>query len=365
MYRETELVSIGKRENNKKRNYLVINPLQGKHVPVCPGKAFELFDKLAEIVKKEYGGEELLVIGFAETATAIGANTAIRLGARYIQTTREEILQAEYIYFTEAHSHATEQKLLKADIDKAIGIVDRIIFIEDEVTTGNTILNIVRKMEEIYRRNLKFSVASILNGMTEESMRSYEEKGIRCHYILKVDHGDYGRLAQQYTDTGNYEKCDISGRYEAKEAGFTGWMDTRRMVDSLKYQKSCETLWKDMKAAYGFKKDESVLVIGTEEFMYPALFIAGCIEDEGCRVRCHSTTRSPIEVSADPSYPLRTRYELRSMYDSDRITYIYDIESCDRVFIITDAQSSEESGKNSLINALMKKNSEVHLIRWC
>lgn len=28
MYKETELVSIGKRENNKKRNFLVINPLQ-------------------------------------------------------------------------------------------------------------------------------------------------------------------------------------------------------------------------------------------------------------------------------------------------------------------------------------------------
>ena len=68
MYKETELVSIGKRENNKKRNFLVINPLQGKHIPVRPGKAFELFDELAEIIKKEYGGEELLVIGFAETA---------------------------------------------------------------------------------------------------------------------------------------------------------------------------------------------------------------------------------------------------------------------------------------------------------
>ena len=70
-------------------------------------------------------------------------------------------------------------------------------------------------------------------------------------------------------------------------------------------------------------------------------------------------------VFSDDTYPLKVRYELKSLYDKNRTTYIYNIESSDRVFIITDAQGSEETGKNSLINALMKKNSEVHLIRWC
>lgn len=365
---EEELVSVGKRENNKKRNYLVINPLQGKHIPVRPGKALELFDTLAGLVKDAYGGESLLVIGFAETATAIGAQAAIRLGTRYIQTTREEISQADYIHFSEAHSHATEQKLVKEAVDKAIGEVGRIVFIEDEVTTGNTILDIVHKLEERYGRNMKFSVASILNGMTEEHMRLYEEKGIRCHYILKTSHEDYGRIAQRYTESGTYEACDISGGYEVGEVRYQGLMDTRRMVDSRAYLKGCESLWKAVKASFHFKKGERVLVVGTEEFMYPALFIGRCMEDGGCEVWCHSTTRSPIAVSEDPGYPLRTRYELKSMYDPGRVTYIYDIDSYDRVFIITDARETgniEDAGKNSLVNALRKKNSEIHLIRWC
>ena len=39
-------------------------------------------------------------------------------------------------FFSEAHSHATEQKLVKDDIDRVINDIDRIVFIEDEVTLG-------------------------------------------------------------------------------------------------------------------------------------------------------------------------------------------------------------------------------------
>ena len=34
-YTEKDLVKIAKRENNTKRNYLVVDPLQGKHIPVA------------------------------------------------------------------------------------------------------------------------------------------------------------------------------------------------------------------------------------------------------------------------------------------------------------------------------------------
>ena len=72
-YTQSDCVRIAKRENNTKRNYLVVNPLQGKHIPVSPSKSLELFDSLAGRVKAAYPGERILFIGFAETATAIGA----------------------------------------------------------------------------------------------------------------------------------------------------------------------------------------------------------------------------------------------------------------------------------------------------
>ena len=41
-YTEKDLVKIAKRENNTKRNYLVVDPLQGKHIPVLPSEALSI-----------------------------------------------------------------------------------------------------------------------------------------------------------------------------------------------------------------------------------------------------------------------------------------------------------------------------------
>ena len=124
-------------------------------------------------------------------------------------------------------------------------------------------------------------------------------------------------------------------------------------------------MWHEIDAAFKFEAGERVLVVGTEDFMYPALFAARCMEEKGVLAWSHSTTRSPVMVFADESYPLKTRYELKSLYDKDRTTYLYNIESYDRVFIITDAAGGEEEGKNSLMGAIARKNNNINLIRWC
>jgi len=94
-----EIVSIAKRENNAKRLYLVVNRLQGKHVPAAPCASMEMFHALAKKVKEAYKGQPLLAIGFAETATAIGAAIAAELDLPYIQTTRESIPGVGYLDF--------------------------------------------------------------------------------------------------------------------------------------------------------------------------------------------------------------------------------------------------------------------------
>ena len=51
MYTENSIVRIAKRENNKKRNYLVVNRLQGKHIPISPNESLKMFQALAEQIK--------------------------------------------------------------------------------------------------------------------------------------------------------------------------------------------------------------------------------------------------------------------------------------------------------------------------
>lgn len=378
-YQQKDLVRIAKRENNTKRSYLVVDPLQGKHVPVEPSKALNLFKSLAEKLQGKYEGERLLLIGFAETATAIGAQAAITLGTKYIQTTREVIPDARYLFFSEAHSHATEQKLVKDDIDRVINDIDRIVFIEDEVTTGNTIMNIIKIITKEYQKKIKFAVASLLNGMTEESLKIYQDEKIELHYLVKTDHSGYGAVAEQYRCDGLYicaipenhthESADIDVQSEKNMRehiiSIPGWMNARRFVDAKQYEAACRKLAETVIAETGVKQGERVLVIGTEEFMYPALLTGYEIEKMGCVVRCHSTTRSPIAVSTEEEYPLHCRYELRSLYDPDRKTFIYDLENYDRVIVMTDSALVSLKGLETLTYALRMKNENITVIRWC
>lgn len=377
-YQEKDLVKIAKRENNTKRSYLVVDPLQGKHVPVEPSKALNLFKSLAEKLQGKYEGERLLLIGFAETATAIGAQAAITLGTKYIQTTREVIQDARYLFFSEAHSHATEQKLVKDDIDRVINDIDRIVFIEDEVTTGNTIMNIIKIITKEYQKKTKFAVASLLNGMTEEYLKIYQDEKIELHYLVKTDHSGYGAVAEQYRCDGLYicaipenhthESADIDVQSEKNMRehiiSIPGWMNARRFVDAKQYEAACRKLAETVIAETGVKQGERVLVIGTEEFMYPALLTGQEIEKMGCEVRSHSTTRSPIAVSTEEEYPLHCRYELRSLYDPDRKTFIYDLESYDRVIVMTDSALVSLKGLETLTYALRMKNENISVIRW-
>ena len=196
MYKEKQLVGIAKRENNTKRKYLVVNRLQGKHIPVRPKEAFQMFSELAAQVREAYAGERLLLVGFAETATAIGAALATELDTLYIQTTREDVSGAEYLYFSESHSHATEQKLVRNELDGRIEAIDRIVFVEDEVTTGNTILKIVNLLAAEYPGKTAFAVASLLNGMQEEALEVYRKRKIPVHYLVKTDHSSYTQAAE-------------------------------------------------------------------------------------------------------------------------------------------------------------------------
>lgn len=369
MYTQQQLVRIARRENNKKRAYLVVNPLQAKHMAVSPHEALKLFETLADQIEKKYKKESLLLIGFAETATAIGAALAVKLNTNYIQTTRESIEGVEYLYFTESHSHATEQKLVKDDMDAIINSptnpIQRILFVEDEVTTGNTILNIIDLIKKQYSSSIHFSVASLLNGMNDEAQKKYNDQNIKLHYLVKTDHSSYTELADYYKGDGYYYPANVTiPKIQYQTITLTGYSNARRIVQGSSYQNACEQLWKQLQDNIHLDNTKRILVIGTEEFMYPALYIGSKLE-KNYIVKCHSTTRSPIVTSSERDYPLHSRFELDSLYEERRKTFLYDIGHYDIVLILTDSKIIAKEGIHSLINALNDcGNQNVILVRW-
>ena len=366
IYRESDLVRIAKRENNKKRGYLVINRKQGKHIPVSPGEAFAMFHALADLLKEPYRDERLLVVGFAETATAIGACVAADLHAAYMQTTREEISGCAYLSFCESHSHATWQRLVRDDLCAAMEAAERIVFVEDEVTTGNTILSAVESMEKDLGLMEKFSVASILNGMDAGAEEEFKNRGIPLHYLVKTDHSAYQSQASAYAGDGQYKKPQTGlFPHPVRILEPSGYLDARRLQMSDAYVAACGEMSRQVLSHVLPDTAKRYLVLGTEEFMFPGLFLAKRLEEAGCTVRFHATTRSPIAVSREAEYPLHVRYELCSMYETGRRIFLYDPAPYDETILVCDACKATEEGTNSLLHALWESGSRhITSVRW-
>lgn len=350
-------VRVCKREANTKRNYLVLNALQCKHLPSSPNEALHMFDMLAESLPSFYSLEKILCVGFAETATAIGFEIARYYSWDYIHTTRENE-DCEFYQFSEEHSHATEQKLAFEDFGK----YERILFVEDEVTTGKTILNIIEKLQGYYP-SMKYGVASILNGMSDENLAEYKNHGIIISYLNKIDNSRFSAIADEVVADGI--KISIEPRRDARIEDYESVsvsLNPRHIMDSCAYNIALRQIWDSVKKI-DFSKMHRVCIVGTEEFMFPAVFIGSYIENLCLDVVSHSTTRSPIEVSKDEEYPLNVRYSLPSVYDANRSTFIYNIDKYDLVLILTE-NKTQDTGLSCLIDLFrLKGNDNIKVVK--
>ena len=365
-----DLITVAKRENNNKRSYLYVNPVQGKHIPVSPSLSIDLFSQMAAIVEKQFENERLLVIGFAETATAIGATIACKAGnaVYYMNTTREEVPDAEYLFFTESHSHAVEQRLVKNGLAQILPHIDRIVFAEDEVTTGKTIEKLIRVLQSDFDcGHCRFGIISILNSMPEERMQMFREKQIACAYLYRIP------VRYRVDEIENHSYAPLPRRVlfdgrEYREIKETDGWNSRIVTSTERIRKQVDLFVENIFSQLDVLKDAGkVLVLGTEEFMFPGMLLGQRIEQEYPEicVRFHATTRSPIEISGDAGYPLHSRSLLYSLYEENRQTYLYNIGACDCVILVTDADPVQKRGMNSLMGAVTEAgNKNIILVRW-
>lgn len=354
-----------KRENNSRRNYLLVNSLQGKHIPANPEKVLALFGQLAEEVKKHIGNEKTVFIGFAETATAVGAEVASYFkNAYYIHTTREISTPGKPVAeFKEEHSHAVEHLLYCDNWDEIIKDAEHIVFAEDEISTGKTIMNFVRVLKENNKvtDRIKFSACSILNGMSSEREAELLSEGMEFYWLLK--HSAEPESEEVYC----YTEKEITSRdaYSLDEITFNGMINPRTGICASEYKKACCDLAVNIRSRLCPETDSSIAVIGTEECMYPAICTAMELKKSGIiNTVTHSTTRSPIIAENSENYPLKYRHRIESFYDKNRKTYIYNscLSKYDAVIIVTDS-SGVDYDFTAFSNAFSKSDSFT-IVRW-
>lgn len=373
--------------NNPKRRFLFVSNVLGKHISEKPstilgfgrllamayyerstGKTAFDHDKLIdELNNNSYSpdnkvgyliDEETLVIGFAETATSLAHSVfdSFENCKGFYHTTREQIISDEnVIRFEEEHSHATSHKIYQSS-DLLIKDAKKIILVDDEISTGNTLINIIREINRDYGVR-SFSILTLLDWRNSESIEKLSnfsrENGIDIDVVC------IGKGTINEVKVGDIKQEDISGHDIFKKIETKSIINetTTKSIERIIYiddlpmkkLKNSKELHDNSNyisytGRFGLTKDKhnelkaqisiiskmlskhvlgKTLILGTEEFMYIPLRIAAELQGD---IKFKSTTRSPIYPLKEDGYPIKSGISFSSTYDASVDNYLYNIE---------------------------------------
>ncbi|MBC9724105.1 phosphoribosyltransferase [Streptomyces sp. TRM68367] len=179
----TGLLGLALRRNPKRAHLLVSNVL-GKHVPQSPsvvyGHGFALGRRVRDLLDDRQA-RQAVVLGYAETATGLGHSVCDGLGlAPYLHSTRRPVPGvAQAGGFEESHSHATSHLLLPENPALLTGD-GPLVLVDDEFSTGNTVLNTIRDLHARYPRRRYVVVALV-------DMRSAADADRLADFAREID----------------------------------------------------------------------------------------------------------------------------------------------------------------------------------
>ena len=323
--------------------------LLGEALRGRPGAAAGLRDRLRGPSRSATGDGDggrpvdAVVLGYAETATALGHSVADALGgARYLHSTRRPVEGFEaYGGFEEEHSHATRHLLLPEDP----GLLDRdvpLVLVDDELSTGRTVTNTIAALHAARPRE-RYVVASLVDLRGDGDRAAIEEfaasLGARIDVVslatgrvglpddileagqaLVSGLGDPAEAADtaDTADTGtrkpfSVERVDLGWPEGLPDGGRHGFLPEHRarLEEAL-------TAMAGRVAARLPAEASRILVLGFEELMYTPLRLAEALADglpPEAEVRYSTTTRSPVLAVDDPGYAIRTRLTFPSHDD--------------------------------------------------
>ncbi|MFF8943380.1 phosphoribosyltransferase [Streptomyces sp. NPDC014864] len=323
----TGLLGLALRRNPKRAHLLVSNVL-GKHVPQSPSVVYGHGLALGRRVRALLGAEEAaaaVVLGYAETATGLGHSVADGLGsAPYLHSTRRPVAGVDPAGgFQESHSHATSHLLLPEDPALLAGD-GPLVLVDDEFSTGNTVLNTIRDLHARHPRRRYVVVALVDMRSAADTGRLAEfanEVGARVDLVaaasgtvrlpegvlekgreLVARHERAAALPAQRARRGAV-RVELRWPREVPDGGRHGFTAAHRDRLERALPGMAARIAESLPA--GARR---VLVLGFEELMYAPLRLARELERAvGAEVRYSTTTRSPVLAVDDPGYAIRTR----------------------------------------------------------
>jgi pyrimidine operon attenuation protein/uracil phosphoribosyltransferase len=356
---------------------------------------------------------DVLVLGFAETATALGATVAEALGAGYLHSTRHDPPGATPAAgFDEAHSHATAHRLLPAE-DDWLPTDGTVVLVDDELSTGATARATIRALHAVAPQR-QWVVAALVDLRSAADVAATEALATELGAPVAVVALGRGRvsLPEGLTDTAAElvaaaaAELTTTAPAEATVAVDTTAPDSLPMTDRRRASAPARASRPDavtVVAAPPTAVDRSgtpaarvrtprtdvegiaaelarvlpsesgvapdrVLVLGTEEHMATPLAIADALRRRTTAdVRSSTSTRSPVAVFDDPAWPIRSGIRHRShdvTLDGPGERYAYNVHGFDAVVVVPEPGTDRASleGPDGLLDVLAAVTPQVVLV---
>lgn len=357
-----DLVEPGLRRNPR-RAHLLVSTVLGKHLPTPPGDVIAAADRLGDLVLAALGdapdtdvpagGRDLLVLGFAETATGLGHCVADRLRASYYLHSTRRGGARTHAEFEEGHSHATRHQLQPADPAR-LHRPAPLVLVDDEISTGATALDAIGALHALAPR-AHYVVASLVDMRTAEHRRACADAaaalGVRIDHVALAT----GRtelpptlvadvlalpdppLNPRGAASGTVTRIDLPWPTDVPDGGRFGFEDD----DRPRYAAAVTTAATLLAAE--LDPSRPVIVVGHEELMHLPLRLADALEGHHLDVRFQTTTRSPAYVVDAPGYPLRRGFTFPAPEEGeDAPRYLYNAALPDaaaqaRLVLVVDA----------------------------
>ncbi len=330
---------------NPKRAFLFVSRVLGKHIPVKPSIMRQAFESLASRIPEDLPGP-VLMIGMAETAVGLGAGvhraySKNRDDVVYLTSTRHPVNGELFTTFEEEHSHASAHLLYRPACPDAQALMlnaRSLVLIDDEASTGNTAINLVKALESTELNRFERIVCATLTDWSGAAMGN--ALGDRITPVSLIS----GRFSFSENRLAPLPVMPSVNTVERGE-----WaISEQHQWGRLGTTEHADTFGQSVTA----KPGESILVVGTGEFVWKPFMMAERLEREGASVFFGSTTRSPIAIG----HAIQDALVFSDNYGLGIPNYLYNVREgvYDRVLICTETPA--EAVDPDLVNKL---NAEV------
>jgi adenine/guanine phosphoribosyltransferase-like PRPP-binding protein len=309
---------------NPKRHYLFVSKVLGKHWPVRPRVMRDVHRRLAEKMARLPG--PLLVIGMAETATALGRGVAEEVALQtgrddvlYLQTTRCRLSRPLAFGFDECHSHAPDHAVYLPDpvLQPLLRAARTLVLVDDEISTGRTVAELARACLRLNPGIDQIALACITNWLSAAQQQELTVLLERSLLFPALIEGSF-RFEPDPQFPPPILPASIAKNLNRNH---DDWVTdpARSGLIAGRWSLPMEGLRERVRVSMS---DQPLVIIGTGEYAYTPFRVALLLEEQGYDVRYQSTTRSPILVGD----AIARRRDFLDNYGDGIPNYLYNLD---------------------------------------